>query len=131
MQVAVLELFIFSKIEFLRRLVGSVYIFAGRRQSCPNPSATIQILQFTCYKEFVSEAHLLKRGLALFLLPNHSDSYGPESTRHFVRATVKQSGSSYVPVADNGSTAMLVALSLLMIASASKRRGHMRPKGAC
>jgi hypothetical protein len=39
-----------------------------------------------------------------------------------VQATVKQIGSSYVSVPDNGSTAMLVGLSLLVIASASKRR---------
>jgi VPDSG-CTERM motif len=39
-----------------------------------------------------------------------------------VQATVKQIGSSYVSVPDNGSTAMLVGLSLLIIASASKRR---------
>jgi hypothetical protein len=39
-----------------------------------------------------------------------------------VKATVKQIGSSYTSVPDNGSTAMLLGLSLLVIAVVSKKR---------
>ena len=55
MQVAVLEFFIFSKIEFVRRLVGSVYIFAG----AGNPVRTRQ-QQFKSYNLFVIKSLYLK-----------------------------------------------------------------------
>jgi hypothetical protein len=54
--------------------------------------------------------------LGLFGL-NEGAAYGAT-----VKATVKQIGSNYTSVPDNGSTAMLLGLSLLVIAAVSRRR---------
>ena len=65
------------------------------------------------FKVWLSDAQFNKGFFGL----DEGEKYGA-----VVHATVKQIGSSYVSVPDNGSTAMLLGLSLLVIASASKRR---------
>ena len=65
------------------------------------------------FKVWLSDEEFNKGPLGL----NEGTKYGA-----IVQATVKQIGSSYVSVPDNGSAAMLLGLSLLVIASLTKRR---------